>query len=796
MCVVHAARRARCADGEVGEIWVRSASIASGFWRRDGGDADDDGAFGATLADDVDGKRGGAFLRTGDEGFARDGELFVTGRSKDLIVVGGRNFAPEDIERTIRDADASEGWGDGTGASRARGALRPGSIAAFSIERDGSTTDESIGVIAETRDDAISASLAGVVVDGVRAVISQTHGVSVRREDVLLLRARTAPRTTSGKLRRRACAEAFRDGTLSVVDAMKTNRRASTGDDDADVNRRRRRHRPFPDGRAPLLRTYASRGRDAVVAEMEAALLDHVRRRHGRSAGPGRRVHANTRLNREGVMDSFAIATMHGELELDLAIALPPTLLLVEGSTPRTLARALCDLAVAPDAPGGDPGEDETPTVAGEDETPTVATLPGSMRAPSRPLVVCAVLVAVAVATTPAPWAMFTSSALSSRAFGEERMRGLWGLGRRRVDRAAHWRLLEWSRTVAPFQVAAAVVIATVRVVAARVCKVPPKTTAFWCALAHAALAHGVPGAAFVLAPTCAVFFAGRAFDRPRDRKRATWVAGACLLLACNLTEPSASAASASASKRARRRGGWWLELASVGFLGRASCSFDHRKAARFSLIRMISHGLETSGDAAGVTFERFAACVSYVMYPPLYQCGPFVSFATFAKSPATRGASGPSGAFYTLVPIRPRRRGERRSLRTLPGASLRPGSLGFNPRPRRLSTPTDAFQLHPDIRSYRTTLIASDDGRATTTRKARRRASRSAPTTPRVPRAYLRLVRRRGGVHAARVLPLRGVPRREGVRGRRRDRGGVDAEVCSIHWSPYDSVRVVNADP
>ena len=63
------------------------------------------------------------------------------------------------------------------------------------------------------------------------------------------------------------------------------------------------------------------------------------------------------------------------------------------------------------------------------------------------------------------------------------------------------------------------------------------------------------------------------------------------------------------------------------------------------------------------------------------------------------------SGAFYTLVPIRPRRRGERRSLRTLPGVSLRP-PLAFNPRPRRLSTPTDAFQLHPDIRLYRTALI------------------------------------------------------------------------------------------
>jgi len=62
------------------------------------------------------------------------------------------------------------------------------------------------------------------------------------------------------------------------------------------------------------------------------------------------------------------------------------------------------------------------------------------------------------------------------------------------------------------------------------------------------------------------------------------------------------------------------------------------------------------------------------------------------------------SGAFYTLVPIRPRSRGGRRSLRTFPGASLRP-PLAFNTRPRRLSTPSDAFQLHPDIRSYGTIL-------------------------------------------------------------------------------------------
>ena len=85
----------------------------------------------------------------------------------------------------------------------------------------------------------------------------------------------------------------------------------------------------------------------------------------------------------------------------------------------------------------------------------------------------------------------------------------------------------------------------------------------------------------------------------------------------------------------------------------------------------------------------------------------------------------GPAGAFCTLVPIRPRRRGERRSLRTLPGVFLRPGSLAFNPRPRRLSTPPDAFQLHPDVRSYGqlpSAAAASADGRAAAARAGAQR--------------------------------------------------------------------------
>jgi hypothetical protein len=84
-------------------------------------------------------------------------------------------------------------------------------------------------------------------------------------------------------------------------------------------------------------------------------------------------------------------------------------------------------------------------------------------------------------------------------------------------------------------------------------------------------------------------------------------------------------------------------------------------------------------------------------------------------------------GAFYTLVPIRPRRRGERRSLRTFAGASLRP-PLAFNTRHRCLSTPADAFQLHPDNRSYGTTLRASPP--RTRRRRASPRRARSARTS------------------------------------------------------------------
>jgi hypothetical protein len=131
-------------------------------------------------------------------------------------------------------------------------------------------------------------------------------------------------------------------------------------------------------------------------------------------------------------------------------------------------------------------------------------------------------------------------------------------------------------------------------------------------------------------------------------------------------------------------------------------------------------------------------------------------------------------GAFYTLVPIRPRRRGERRSLRTLPGASLRP-TPAFNPRPRRLSTPTDAYELHPDVRLYGTALSVHAErrhrggGERDALLPARGRARAGERPVAQASRERRRRRRRRRGGRR-RCGRERG---REGVADRRRLRGG-----------------------
>jgi amino acid adenylation domain-containing protein len=181
-----------CALGAVGEIWIAGPAVAAGYWGLPEVTA---ASFGARTADGD-----GPYLRTGDLGFLGGdnelGELFVTGRSKDLIILHGRNHYPQDIELTVE---------------RSHPALRPGCGAAFAIERDG---EERLVVVQEVRREHREDDPAELVA-AIRRAVAEEHEVQVHA--VVLLRPATIPKTTSGKIQRAACRARYLDGTLEAL---------------------------------------------------------------------------------------------------------------------------------------------------------------------------------------------------------------------------------------------------------------------------------------------------------------------------------------------------------------------------------------------------------------------------------------------------------------------------------------------------------------------------------------------------------------------------------------------------
>ena len=192
-------------EGRVGEIWVSSRSVARGYWGRPQESA---AAFGARLAGSDR-----TWLRTGDLGALRDGELVVTGRLKDLVILQGRNYYPHDIELA---------------AERSHPDLRPGYAAAFTV--GGERSEELVLALEVTRhhraaeDDALFRAVRAELADAVGVIPSE----------ILLLRQNTIPRTSSGKIQRGACRAAFLDGTLEVIGRWRTDRPdAATASDSA-----------------------------------------------------------------------------------------------------------------------------------------------------------------------------------------------------------------------------------------------------------------------------------------------------------------------------------------------------------------------------------------------------------------------------------------------------------------------------------------------------------------------------------------------------------------------------------
>lgn len=168
--------------GAVGELWFRGPSVASGYFQRL---EESTATFGAHTADGS-----GPYLRTGDLGCQRDGEVFVCGRIKDLIIQAGKNYYPLDIEQAVWDASSQ---------------FRPGCGAAFAVTDASDDVAERLVVVQEV-DEGTAAHYAELV-RTLRQAVREETGATVH--EVALIRRRTIPKTSSGKIQRRGCRELY-----------------------------------------------------------------------------------------------------------------------------------------------------------------------------------------------------------------------------------------------------------------------------------------------------------------------------------------------------------------------------------------------------------------------------------------------------------------------------------------------------------------------------------------------------------------------------------------------------------
>ncbi|MFM9435327.1 phthiocerol/phenolphthiocerol synthesis type-I polyketide synthase C [Janthinobacterium sp. CG_23.3] len=278
-----------CAPDRVGEIWVASESVAQGYWNRPAQTLE---TFGARLAG---GDR--PFLRTGDLGFVQDKELFITGRLKDLIILRGRNYYPHDIEQTMEQSHP---------------ALRHGCGAAFSQERDG---EEQLVLVVEVERQHVRRLDVEALCAAVRDSVFLQH--EIWPHALYLLKPGGIPKTSSGKIRRRACKEALLDGTLDVLHAWRDGTAAA----------------PAP--AAP------------VATAAAQAVRDWLKARVGEYA---KRAAAEIDIHKpfaEYGIDSLTAVRLSGELEQHLGRRLAPTLL-YDCPTIDLLANSLDAAARAP----------------------------------------------------------------------------------------------------------------------------------------------------------------------------------------------------------------------------------------------------------------------------------------------------------------------------------------------------------------------------------------------------------------------------------------------------------------
>ncbi|MCY1078719.1 non-ribosomal peptide synthetase [Archangium lansingense] len=276
MLIVRPETGTTCADNEVGEIWISGPSVARGYWNRPEESAR---TFDARLADGT-----GPFLRTGDLGFFSGEDLYIASRLKDLIIIRGRNFYPQDVELTLEAAHK---------------AVRQGCIAAFSVEVEG---EERLGVAAEVD---LRSATADEVTDAIRKKVAEEHAVHVHA--VVLLEPRSIPKTSSGKIQRHACRIGFMNGTLETVGSSVVSEQPEAAKQE-EISILELLRSATPEEQLPRMESYL-RDTLARVVHIEASGIDS----HSPLAGLG--------------LDSLMILELQGRLEAELELALPAAFL-------------------------------------------------------------------------------------------------------------------------------------------------------------------------------------------------------------------------------------------------------------------------------------------------------------------------------------------------------------------------------------------------------------------------------------------------------------------------------------
>jgi fatty acid CoA ligase FadD28 len=184
-----------CSAGMTGEIWVHGDNVAMGYWGRP---EETERTFGARLVSPSAGTPEGPWLRTGDLGFFFDDELFIIGRIKDLLIVYGRNHSPDDIELTIQEITRGRAAAIAVADGRTEKL-----VAIVEVKKKGDSHEDAMDKLAVVKREVTSA-------------ISVSHGLSVA--DLVLVSPGSLPITTSGKVRRGACVEQYRQGQFARID--------------------------------------------------------------------------------------------------------------------------------------------------------------------------------------------------------------------------------------------------------------------------------------------------------------------------------------------------------------------------------------------------------------------------------------------------------------------------------------------------------------------------------------------------------------------------------------------------